>query len=283
VSGFLFNDYLEKLEISPSDVRLLRHQENNESRRSSYSLWVESAEKFNRYQQIQATSQRSKFAADYWASFVVTPDAKTLFVGLFKTQFVCQKPQDYYYPFDEKILSQEHALIVDQYSCTLLPESEILVGKLIVDWGPGTRSWVQKANSDAGVNKPIIEIREKFSEPDFPGFQNFIITLANIPKMPSTWNAILSSSYGIYLLTCPKTKEQYVGQAYGENGFLGRWLQYARDGHGGNIGLKSRNREDYQVSILEVCGSSTTKAEIDALESLWKRKLQSREMGLNRN
>lgn len=74
-----------------------------------------------------------------------------------------------------------------------------------------------------------------------------------------------------------------MGSATGEDGFLGRWLWYARDGHGGNVGLKSRELSDYQVSILEVSGSNATEKEIFATEGLWKRKLQSREMGLNKN
>jgi hypothetical protein len=49
------------------------------------------------------------------------------------------------------------------------------------------------------------------------------------------------------------------------------------------MGLKSRDSSDYQVSILEVAGSSAAIESIIAMEELWKRKLQSREMGLNRN
>jgi hypothetical protein len=33
------------------------------------------------------------------------------------------------------------------------------------------------------------------------------------------------------LLTCPKTKEQYVGSATGEHVFWGRWLNYLDNGH----------------------------------------------------
>ncbi len=97
------------------------------------------------------------------------------------------------------------------------------------------------------------------------------------------WIAILKNAKGVYLLTCPRTKEQYVGSAYGEDGFWGRWQEYVKNGHGGNIGLKSRDPSDYQVSILEVNGSSLGMEEIIGREGLWKQKLQSREMGLNRN
>jgi hypothetical protein len=54
-------------------------------------------------------------------------------------------------------------------------------------------------------------------------------------------------------------------------------------GHGSNVGLKSREPSDYQVSILEVAGSSATADDILKMEGRWQTKLQSREMGLNRN
>ncbi|MHB9027696.1 MAG: GIY-YIG nuclease family protein [Candidatus Latescibacterota bacterium] len=57
---------------------------------------------------------------------------------------------------------------------------------------------------------------------------------------------------------------------------------YMQDGHGGNVGLKSRDPSDYQVSILEVAGSSATEKDILRMEGLWQSKLQSYEMGLNR-
>jgi hypothetical protein len=93
----------------------------------------------------------------------------------------------------------------------------------------------------------------------------------------------LRASNGVYLLTCPKTKEQYVGKADGAEGFWGRWQEYVRTGHGGNVALKSRDPGDYQVSILEVAGTAATPEVIAKMEILWKKKLQSQEMGLNRN
>jgi len=95
--------------------------------------------------------------------------------------------------------------------------------------------------------------------------------------------SVLQSSRGIYLITCPRTREQYVGSATGDGGFWRRWQDYAQSGHGGNVALKSRDPSDYQVSILEVAGTAATTDEILGMEGIWKAKLQSREMGLNRN
>ena len=122
-----------------------------------------------------------------------------------------------------------------------------------------------------------------FQEEAFPGYTRFIGNLSTLGGLPVGWQSALSAARGVYLLTCPRTREQYVGSATGENGFLGRWSGYAADGHGGNIGLRSRDVSDNQVSILEVSASTATIEEVVAAEQLWKLKLQSREMGLNRN
>jgi len=49
------------------------------------------------------------------------------------------------------------------------------------------------------------------------------------------------------------------------------------------VALRIRDPADYQVSILEVAGTAATAEEVFFMESQWKAKLQSREMGLNRN
>jgi len=63
----------------------------------------------------------------------------------------------------------------------------------------------------------------------------------------------------------------------------GRWQSYVQTGHGGNEGLKIREASDYRVSILETAGNQLSRDDIIALEQLWKAKLQSKEMGLNKN
>jgi hypothetical protein len=165
------------------------------------------------------------------------------------------------------------------YDLALESRLKDLIGKMLINWGMGTRAWIQRADKQ---NKEILELRRQFKEDDFPGFLHFVKSLSELDKLPTGWINVLKSSKGIYLLTCPKTKEQYVGSATGDDGFWGRWQDYA-NGHGGNVALKSRDPSDYQVSILEVAGTALTTDEILKAEQLWKSKLQSREMGLNRN
>ena len=167
----------------------------------------------------------------------------------------------------------------ERYECKLRPELSEFTGRLVIDWGPGTRSWGQKGTTD----KPIVELLRAFEEPAFPGYLEIVESLSAIPTLPGRWVDFLRQGKGIYLLTCPRTKEQYVGKADGADGFWGRWLNYATTGDGGNVRLKSRERSDYQVSILEIAGSAATADDILRMEMRWKAKLQTREMGLNGN
>lgn len=135
----------------------------------------------------------------------------------------------------------------------------------------------------ARAGKPVVELRRSFSEDEFPGFDALILNRAEIETIPAGWRAALAATRGIYLLTCPRTREQYVGMRSGGGGFLARWRDYFVTGHGGNVALKSREASDYRVSVLEAVGSAAADTELMALEARWKDKLHSREMGLNRN
>src|SRR3546814_583456 len=98
-------------------------------------------------------------------------------------------------------------------------------GKLVDDWGPGFRSWVQRADVR---DKPILEIRRLISEPAFPGFLGFIERLSTLATLPASWRTALSSVSGVYILVCPTTGQRYVGSAYGAGGFWGRWEEIGR-------------------------------------------------------
>lgn len=274
----MFNTILLDAGFSLSDVRLLRHKDNSSAKgRSPYELWRDDRPSFDLYQATQQIKNASRLKAPYWASFIGTPANETLFAGIYSVA-------------TPKILQQDTPMLhrdgIDKagschvYSLSLDSRLGEFIGKLVIEWGTGDRAWIQRADKQ---NKEIIEVRKEFKEPEFPGFLNFIKPLSELNSLPQSWIAVLKSSRGIYLLTCPKTKEQYIGSATGADGFWGRWQNYIQNIHGGNVALKGREPSDYQVSILEVAGTVVTDSNILEKEVLWKQKLQSREMGLNRN
>ncbi|HUQ71437.1 MAG TPA: GIY-YIG nuclease family protein [Planctomycetaceae bacterium] len=275
----MFNSILRDAGIAPTDVRLIRHKDKRATRgRSPYELWRDNRPLFDQYQCSQRVENRKKLSALFWAVFIVNLNDETMFAGVYRVKYRGLWEHDTPMPHIEGGI--EKAGSCDAYDLRLEEALGDLIARLFIDWGPGALAWVQYA---ARHDKPITELRAKFYEDEFPGFLDFVEPLSKIDGLPKGWNTALMSCRGVYLLTCPKTKEQYVGSAYGQGGFLGRWQQYVQTGHGGNVGLKSRDPSDYQVSILEVAGTAATIDEILAMEVKWKLKLQSREMGLNRN
>jgi len=274
----MFNTVLQAAGFNLGDVRLLRHKDNRADKgRTPYELWRDNRDQFNLYQATQSITNASKLRASFWASFVGTPSNETLFVGIYSVKNRRLLEQDTPMPHRDGIDKAGSCYI---YDLSLETRFSDLIGKLLVDWGPGERAWIQRADKQ---DKPIVELRTEFKEPEFPGFLKLVKPLSELNRLPKSWIAVLRASRGVYLLTCPKTKEQYVGSAYGEGGFWGRWQNYVQTGHGGDVALKNRDPSDYQMSILEVAGTASTESDILAMEGIWKVKLQSREMGLNRN
>jgi hypothetical protein len=279
-----FNMLLRDEGISPSDVRLLRHQTGKVPGRTPYTLWRDDVGAFQRYQSTQDPTRRAYFNGAFWAAFVAPPTGGTLFVGLYEVTRIGLVPRGQIDPLTLREVGAEKGLgAYDQYDCRPVAELSDYVGRLFINWGDSSsanRAWVQRAERQ---EKEILELTRVFQEDEFPGFTRFIRPLSDIEAMPISWKEVLAASRGVYLLACPTTREHYVGSACGEGGFLGRWRDYVANNHGGNVGLQGRDPSDWQVSILEVAGSASTSDDIFALETSWKTKLLSRTIGLNRN
>ncbi len=238
--------------------------------------WRTRREDLEVYQSIQIQKQRTIFARPHWAAFAGLPGGRTIFLGMYAGSLIGPAPIGATDPLTGAELFPERH---DLYRCEPLPQLAEYSTRLFIRWGEGTRSWVQRGTTA----KPITELYETYKDPEFPGYLELLRPLSELSMLPPAWVEMLRHGRGVYLLTCPRTREQYVGKADGAGGFWGRWKEYAATGHGGNVRLKARDLSDYQVSILEVAGSSATAEEIGQMETRWKLKLQSREMGLNAN
>lgn len=271
-----FNLLLRQAGLDPETVRLLRHQDRRADRdRAPYRLWRDFPDDFMTYQSRPGLKNAEELGrAKYWAAFVVTPENETLFVGL----YMVGKPSPGMMGAPDVSVvgaaQNEPYVVFPLQKSNLLSEFE---SKLVIDWGKGFLKWAQRADTQ---NKPVLELRRAFKEEDWPGYLTFIKSLSEIANLPSFWAARLKEVKGVYLLTCPRTREQYVGSATGNDGFHGRWLQHLSAG-GDAIGFQSREASDYQVSILQIAGSEASQRDILQAEQLWIRKLQSSAMGLN--
>jgi hypothetical protein len=165
---------------------------------------------------------------------------------------------------------------------SLRDELHQYIDRAVIEWGAGTRSWVQLA---ANQPKAIVEIADQF-EPRFPGFRDFVRPLDDIPTLPNGWQQVLRSVKGVYLLVDLDSGGQYVGSAKEAESLFARWMEYSINGHGGNLGLRraaSGGARRYQASVLEVVDENTPDATIEQIESYRKNKLLSRKFGLNVN
>lgn len=267
-----FSTLLREEGLDPATVKLVRHQDRRFTR-TPYQLWLAADGSLETYQGYQA---RAVFkGASHIAAFVATPLDETLFVGMYAVRGVTRAAAGEIDP-----ISGEDVEGLHKYDLAPVEALADYKGRLVIDWGPGYRSWVQRA---ARQEKPVVEIRRQVGEPPFPGFLDFTTRLSELATVPGTWRTALGSVGGVYLLTCPRTGRQYVGAAYGSGGFWSRWEQYAASGHGGNVRMRDLPPADYQVSILEVAPSSAGFEDVMQLEVRWKRKLLTREFGLNGN
>jgi len=163
--------------------------------------------------------------------------------------------------------------------------------RLVIEWTADTVNWA-KAGKHA-LMMPVVEISDPKTEP-FPGFDSVLVNFHDLTAIIEDdrfrqWRTALSSVQGIYLIADTKTGQLYVGKADGVERFLGRWSEYARNGHGGNVALREldgidlAHRHHFQFSILQVFSPSAPAAQVDAAEVHFKRALLTRQFGLNRN
>jgi hypothetical protein len=268
------NYLLEKAGLDLKRTRLVRHQDVRAlPGRAPHDLWMAADGSLELYQRIQRVD---RFAGIEWlVAFVATPLDETLFVGVYRISGVSTAPVGMADPVGGEdvggflLYEMDRAAALDSYA-----------GRLVIDWGPGYRTWVQRPDRQ---DKTVVELRRNAIEPPFPGFTSFKWPIRQLSAVPTSWRGALSAVAGVYLLACRSTGQQYVGSAYGAGGFWARWENYFRTGHGGNEGMKLAPGNDYQVSILEFASPSLGMEDIIQMEARWKDKLLSREFGLNRN
>nr|AGU10882.1 hypothetical protein [uncultured organism] len=274
-----FNMMLKQAGISPADVRLLRHQPKV-GVRSLLDVWRTDQPLFEAYQATQATSQRSSFARPYWASFIGTWDGRTIFVGLYEVG----TSEAIEAAFAGAISGTLYrAGEYDRYSQRLSPLLAEYGGRLYIEWGGGAsgkRAWTQRADAQ---DKAITELHRAAAQAPFPGLMALSAPLSLLSDAPPSWIEAMAGARGVYLLSCPRDGSLYGGSAMAEGGFWARWSDYGANGYGGNVALRGREPSDFIVSVLQVAGSADTTDDILAAEAAWKKKLQSRELGLNRN
>lgn len=279
---FEFNDFLQRLDFNPERVRLLRHDKRGliawrRGRETSFGC-------FASFQNSANSPYGGNF--DVLCHFLPGPTinesvATALFVGV--TRINDRWPWDgTRLPILQdpiEIAKEASSAGMEAFDLEWLQVARPYCERILIGWGGSTRSWSQWAYRH---RKEILEIRMEAQVPPFPGFSKFKARVSDLAEFPQAWVGALASVRGVYLLVTDDG-EQYVGSAYGTEGFMGRWRSYQLDGHGGNVRLQARRLLDFSISILEVASPDMSAEDIIARESFWKAKLGSRAHGLNAN
>jgi hypothetical protein len=286
------NDLLQDGEIEPTTLMVLRHRPTEAPLRAALPfLAAEKHSVFNAYQQTQGPKvEKAMKKAKVIASFIGHEPSKALFVGFYR--LAGWKPLSYrqYWKIPEN--RELHQLgmqgMQPDKAVTLwfeLQPMEYLSqwkGKLIIDWPGKEVSWWRWAGNKTNKFQIHAILEESRLVETIADWRKLTLSWQQLTMLPTQWRAELSRWAGVYYIFDTSDRSGYVGAAYGEENFLGRWKHYARSGHGGNKKLRTRKPENFLFSILELVPPSK-EAEIQALEQDWKDRLHTRTHGLNDN
>lgn len=267
----------------PRQIKMLRHKDTRYDVHLLARLGY--LETYQKYQ------SKPLLECPFAVSFLGAKGSRAVFVGAYAVG--ARKDRDEVPSTPEGFPHPELSKLACYYELEELPGFDDLKGRVVIDWGRAAVSWHQWL--DPKQHKEVVEVLPAGYVGDFPGYGNVVLDhmslvdlIAN-PDANRVWHTLLREVAGVYLILDTLSGRQYVGSAYGKEGILGRWAQYALSGHGGNQQLKSllENSPDYrqhfQYAILSTLPNATSKNEVLAMEALFKRKLGSRSHGLNAN
>lgn len=275
------SDLFTRADIKPKEVKLIRHALSDKNFKKCYSLGM-----LQEYTQLQKKDFSKGYK--YWMIFISDKSTNAKFEGIYKVKGVTENTPEAMpinFPFPEHFDGNG-----DYFDLERLDILKELEDRLIIDWGNATRSWHQKGTTDKKI--VAIQSNQKFA---FEGFENLILSFKELKEIIGdsivyeNWHTALASVYAIYLIVDTINGNQYIGSAYGIRGLLGRWETYIKTKHGDDkkiIKLLQEcpyRYEDFQFSVLQILPKNIMDEEVIKIESLWKKKLQTKEFGLNDN
>lgn len=275
--------------VNESRIKLVRHYRRdvqpdsfiyNKYNGSVYKLYRTDYALFKEWQSEQSDSIMKN--VDYLVVFLAEEGCECRFIGVYRN----------YGP------KRATGNGVSEYTIEEVEGFEGLKDKVVIDWGKGTRSWMQNWQSTKNVRR-IDQVNTGDDIPYFIRYEDVILSFSQLQKVveDKEWKSKLESLNCVYMILDKETGKQYVGVTYKDmkpgikNGILGRWTEYAKTGHGNNKLLVALLAEkgisyadqNFQWTILETLPLNVTpKVAIDR-ESLYKKKFGTREHGYNEN
>jgi hypothetical protein len=279
--------------IDPRDVLVLRHRPHEpELRKVLPWLAAEQPQLFNAYQQTQGQKvEKAMLQMKYLASFIGYESGKALFVGLYSIGKSSPMTYNEYWrvpayielkKFDMKGFTGEERSSLLWFDLVLTEFCASWKGKLIIKWPGVERSWWRRADRNLFPVHAILE--ESALDRAMPVWDEINLNWDELRVIPGSWRTVLSQWRGIYYIYDQAVGKGYVGSAYGDTNILGRWLNYAASGHGGNVLLRERDPKTLRFTILQRVSPDMDPGDVIRLEGTWKERLHTRSpFGLNDN
>jgi hypothetical protein len=291
------NDLLLHNSINPEHVIVLRHRPH-ESKLNKVLPWlaVERPDLFNAYQQTQSkrleSAMQKLIGTGYVASFFGQEPGKAVFVGLYSITSSTPLTYEEYWQIPAHIELKKFGMkgftegsgrnSVLWFELVQTGFYIVWKGKLIINWPPPELSWWRRAHRNEMPVAAILE--DSLLDAVMPPWYDVEFTWEELGILPKRWQSSLKEWRGIYYIFDISDRRGYVGSAYGQDNFLGRWLNYSSSGHGGNALLQKRDPRNFRFTILQRVSPDMEQKEITILESSWKQRLHTRKpYGLNEN
>ena len=227
------------------------------------------------FKEWQEHQTQKNFQRKYILSLVYFAKDEWLFVGIYESLSVkeCDDKRGGYL-----------------YNTRLTNIGKEYIGKTIIKFEKNFRASYLCLENYIDIME-VLEIRRDVLKPTFPGYDKVNVTWNELNMWINTesWKTALENMKGVYLITDLHNGKRYVGATYGDDMIWGRWSDYVKTGHGGNVELKMLDfnyiKENFTYTLLETFKGSTEKSVIEERETWWKKVLLSRDkkFGYNKN
>lgn len=285
-----FKDLLAKQGYDLSKVMVMRHRPTEAGLRLRLPWYaVEQPSVYNAYQCVQSPdAEKALTKAEYVASFIADEGSDALFVGMYRRSNWRTITEKEFWNIPEMAQLRPLGIkgIAPDRETALCFELDVmddladLKGRLVVIWPTG-RLWWRWAASNNFTVRAIHE--DSALDGKMPPWDQLSLSWEALGALPSKWRAVLAQWRGIYFIFDQSDGKGYVGSAYGTDNLLGRWLNYARSGHGENKLLKQRDPRGFLFTILQRVSPDMEKDDVIRLEKSWKDRLHTHDAGLNDN
>ncbi|MGN0206305.1 MAG: GIY-YIG nuclease family protein [Muribaculaceae bacterium] len=277
------NEEFDKADVTR--IRLIRHKDSRKEKiiggksyeMSLYDIYLYENDAFMTYQSEQLVKKFKN--VDYLVSFIGEESTSSRFIGVYKNNGII--------PTNVEPNDDEYA----RFDIQEISGFELLKERVIIDWNNPVQ-WLQHYNE-----MPVIRIDRGLIDNNLPVFVRYEDVVLNYAQLKAVinsnnpeWKLRLESCNCIYLILDKSNGKQYVGSTYNTKGIWGRWSEYAKTGHGGDVELIKCLESDpkyaekyFQWCILETLPIKILQDQAIERESLYKRKLGTRIFGHNNN